>query len=780
MYNYDQVPADLRDMPNWVLWRLEQRNGKTTKPPYQLNGELADKTNRDHLSTFEATAEAHACGRYDGLGFAWMRQDGLLGIDLDNCLADDGTPEDWAQAILDDFQGHAYAEVSQSGRGVKLICRGARPDNFERTRVTVGDDGRRIEVYDGAIYFAMTGKALPGFDTIGEANGSVHKLGERHPKFLGTKPKPEASQPAPSYCGGLTAGEVIESAMRAANGDKFRQLFAGDANYADESTADAALGSLVAFWTGPHDFGTWLEVMRQSALWDIKWTREDYQRMTWELSIDRDEFYEPRQTPPQEKPAEPERKARLVAPYEPFPSLLLPVPLRDFVEAASTAMQCDAAYVALPMLATCAAAIGRTRSLRIKRSWIVPSVLWTAVVAESGTVKTAAFNAAIEPLRRLEQKAAFENQEAEREYRRAYTVYRKAADAWQREKGAMTDPPAEPEPPRFKRHVTQDSTLEALLPILQSNPRGILSGHDELTGFFGGFDKYRKSGNDEAQYLSMYRAGQVIVDRKTAERGTLYVDAAALSICGGVQPDALRRALGNAHIENGLAARFAMAYPPQVEKTWTDDDIPEAIEADYAYIVRRLAELSFAEQPDGTLSPIELRLSPGAKSLWVTWYNGHNKKILDTSGPIRSAWSKLEETPARLAIIFHMVGAVNSVEPVADEITPDEMRSAIAVTKWLRAETFRVYGLLAETSFESVDRKLVEWMRKKGEPVSARDIERACKWAGDSAEIERRLIAIVKAGMAVSETALAESGRGRPSTKYRVTNLGKEAETSEN
>ena len=36
------IPAELRALPQWVCWRYENRNGKTTKPPIdpKSNGQL--------------------------------------------------------------------------------------------------------------------------------------------------------------------------------------------------------------------------------------------------------------------------------------------------------------------------------------------------------------------------------------------------------------------------------------------------------------------------------------------------------------------------------------------------------------------------------------------------------------------------------------------------------------------------------------------------------------------------------------------------------------------
>jgi hypothetical protein len=32
----ENIPAELTAIPRWVMWKPEERNGKTTKPPYHL------------------------------------------------------------------------------------------------------------------------------------------------------------------------------------------------------------------------------------------------------------------------------------------------------------------------------------------------------------------------------------------------------------------------------------------------------------------------------------------------------------------------------------------------------------------------------------------------------------------------------------------------------------------------------------------------------------------------------------------------------------------------
>ena len=70
-------PAALRDLPNWVVWVEEARNGKRTKPPRQITREYAEVNNPRTWATLEA---ARAVRRgHMAWGSSWMGRDGSWG-----------------------------------------------------------------------------------------------------------------------------------------------------------------------------------------------------------------------------------------------------------------------------------------------------------------------------------------------------------------------------------------------------------------------------------------------------------------------------------------------------------------------------------------------------------------------------------------------------------------------------------------------------------------------------------------------------------------------------
>lgn len=208
-----------------------------------------------------------------------------------------------------------------------------------------------------------------------------------------------------------------------------------------------------------------------------------------------------------------------------FPTDLLPNLLRRFVAETADAIGCDAAFVALPVLAVVGGAIAMTREVELKASWAEPPIIWGSIIARSGTLKSPALDAVTLPLRRMQA-------EALRGYQRALQAHNQViVDA----KSRKTLPP---DPPTARRFMVSDCTIESLAPILEKNPRGLILVRDELSAWLGSFNQYKARGRgaDSASWLELHRAGTLIVDRKGADKPTIYVPRAAVSVVGTIQP----------------------------------------------------------------------------------------------------------------------------------------------------------------------------------------------------------------------------------------------------
>jgi hypothetical protein len=178
---------DLYDWPRWVAWREESRrtkNGQTkrTKVPYASPGRRAEIptnpttwTTRDGAERcwqrFENGRTVGGVGVVLGdLGNGWH----LWGIDLDGCIdPDSGRILEWADEILQRFD--SYAEISPSGRGIKLFFLlhqgdltaalqlfGTNTEGQPKTRKAFAVDEHREIAIDRARFYAVTEQQAEG------------------------------------------------------------------------------------------------------------------------------------------------------------------------------------------------------------------------------------------------------------------------------------------------------------------------------------------------------------------------------------------------------------------------------------------------------------------------------------------------------------------------------------------------------------------------------------------------------------------------------------------
>ena len=149
---FENVPQELKDTPNWLLWK-EEPNGtsKPRKVPYSVQGHRASTTNPDDWSTFDEVKRSAIEGRA-GVGFVFDGGD-FCGVDLDDCVGDDGELASWAGEIIEDAD--TYTELSPSGRGFKLFCKTNqqfRPFNIKL------EEGGGVEAYCNGRFFTVTGQ----------------------------------------------------------------------------------------------------------------------------------------------------------------------------------------------------------------------------------------------------------------------------------------------------------------------------------------------------------------------------------------------------------------------------------------------------------------------------------------------------------------------------------------------------------------------------------------------------------------------------------------------
>jgi hypothetical protein len=462
--------------------------------------------------------------------------------------------------------------------------------------------------------------------------------------------------------------------------------------------------------------------------------------------------------------AHPKKAVRTLEPFRPFPVEALPAPIAEYVRQAAAALGCDPAYVALPCLAVAAGMIGYTRALRLKRTWRAPCVLWTLVVADSGSLKTPAFRHATDYLFTLQKRL-------DTEYKRKLAEYVEAKEKWAAAVKAAKDgkgdhPGDEPEPPVQRTVFTSDATIEAIAELIGDNPRGLVVSCDELAGWLGSFVRYKgkAGGTDLPRWLSMHSAGGFAYHRKTGDRRRIVVPHAAVSIAGGIQPGILARVLAGDFIEAGLAGRLLMAMPPRPAKVWSEMEIDPDTEKRYHELLESLYALEFDDS-----EPYILKPSPEAKTAWVRWFEAWGREQAAAEGELAAAFSKLEEAAARFALIHHVATRFDQNQSDLGPVEVESMEAGIALARWFGAEARRVYAALAEDEEQRATRKLVEHIRARGGRITARELQRSNSRKYPSAEAaEAALEQLATDGLGLWEPPLASAKGGQPARYFRL------------
>jgi hypothetical protein len=248
----EQMPAELKARPQWVVWKYGVRDGKPTKVPYQSrHPDRKAQTNAPSTwSSFEEAWATYCQGDVNGIGFVFSADDPYFGVDVDHCLKD-GEVQAWAIPILAQLQA-TYGEISPSGNGIKFVGTGKLPGATGTKRLGLGPDGTgALEIYDHKRFFTLTGNLYGDATDITElqpAAESLYRFAQERPEKKKTaQSRKSSSSSAPTGNEPHDDQEILRVANYSA---EFRSLWAGQHNFGSPSEADLSLANRLAFYCG--------------------------------------------------------------------------------------------------------------------------------------------------------------------------------------------------------------------------------------------------------------------------------------------------------------------------------------------------------------------------------------------------------------------------------------------------------------------------------------------------------------------------------------------------
>ncbi|GGL36084.1 hypothetical protein GCM10009037_19520 [Halarchaeum grantii] len=298
----DDLPAELCEREQWVGWWVEERGGKETKVPVNAEtGGFGSATDAVTWTDATTAVDAVESGEADGVGFVFTDDDPLVGVDLDDCRdPETGAVEEDARDIVERLD--SYTEVSPSGTGFHVLVEGELPEGRNRRG--------SVECYETARFFTVTGDHVDATPTrIARRQDALRGIHREYVQpgdedgatdDVAAAPVESSGDATPMSDVDLEDEELLEKAMAASNGGKFKRLWNGRfGGYDSQSEADMAFCCLLAFWTGG-DQAQMDRLFRESGLLREKWDEVHYAdgsaygEKTIERAVQQtSEFYDP-------------------------------------------------------------------------------------------------------------------------------------------------------------------------------------------------------------------------------------------------------------------------------------------------------------------------------------------------------------------------------------------------------------------------------------------------------------------------------------------------------
>jgi hypothetical protein len=766
--NWDAIPPELAQRPQWLLWRFEVKRGqsKPLKVPYwaagvRRSGVQGGDGDRAKLVTLEQARLAYDQGGYSGVGFAFLPGDGLIGIDIDGAIdLETGEVSQRLQAIIEAVA--SYTEYSPSGRGAHIIAAG------ETTTNKCNEIG--LEIFAGRQYFTFTGNHWPGTPQ------TVQPIGEQALRRLNitvNDAKARRKQ-APGVVAPQTGVPElrtrVESAMEWLNADMayndwiaigwalfeafgefgfglWNEWSARGSKYQGESdlqshwksftrnrAPDDAVGVIFARardagWKAPRRAAA-VDTANQAV------TNDDLARIDADLAR-----YDgiiggpaPAEEVHSEWPA-PTIPGALSTPD--VPADLLPGVWGQMAQAVSESTQTPAVMSVLCALGVLGALL-QNRYIVDTGSHQEVLAFWTISVSASGTRKSAVIGAFQAPMLGWEKLLADRKRRpiARNEAVRSTTLKRiealkqQAGKADESELRRLRDEiealelsmPDEIRPPLL---FCEDVTPETLQRLLAENGGRMAIISDEpgifriLGGLYGG-----GGGASLEVFLKAYTGSALKVARASR---TVFVASPCLSMVLMIQPDLVAELAGSNQFRgSGLMARNWYGVPRSNvgrrdvrQRRRISNELRDA----YSAAVFALME-GYPPEDARDTRPKVLTLSGSAEELWLDFSQEVEDQLIEGGAldAVRDWGSKLPGSVARVAALLELAEMGLQVE----QVSHSAMDRAIRLARLMVPHTRAAFGMLGGDVVEADANALLGWVRANHlEEFATRDAMRA-------------------------------------------------------
>jgi hypothetical protein len=383
--------------------------------------------------------------------------------------------------------------------------------------------------------------------------------------------------------------------------------------------------------------------------------------------------------------------------------------------------------------------LGKQVNLNVD-SHIIPAIIWTCLVMESGSGKTRAKKLVTSAIEKWQAAETLRFQKEYAEYKEKISTPKKEAP------GEKIDPPR-PE----RKYLFKIATVQALMRRLsEQRLYNSLLLRDEIGGWFKSLDQF--SGKGETEGLDIFIEGwdgdDQQVDRVNHE-DSFIVPQPRLSLTGGTQPGIFRKIFKDSEDSQGLQARMLFAClkvrPAKRVKGYChlSDLLPKL----FKWIEEQFPKTT-------------LKLSPSAEVLYDKIYESIGTQAEKAPTPAIRVWMrKLSSQILRIAMALHAIECFYEPNRPRHEIQRDTLERAIEIGRYYRSAFQVVQEKTADSdSISSILLKIWDLGIANPTGIIARDAYRSIKAIGRRAKELGRQVGAYTVELF---TQLQQMGRGR-------------------
>jgi CRISPR-associated protein Cmr3 len=284
--------------------------------------------------------------------------------------------------------------------------------------------------------------------------------------------------------------------------------------------------------------------------------------------------------------------------------------------------------------------------------FVQPLLIYSGVVAETGSRKTPVLNIVKNPLVKLQS-------EEEERHKKEMAAY-EAELAEFNESDKKVAPPQKPLP--IREFYVDNVTVESLDKIKGNQPNQALTLiKDELSGLFASHGAYKGGrGSDKESFLSGWN-GSGVKKNRCSDDSRVSLTRDSLSVTGGIQPDKLRALLGDFTDTQGEWARFLWYHMPMR---------PYKIPRNNArYTLGNLLEATYRKL--NSLPALEFFFDKDGQNFFDDWYDEKYEQTRNEVRPgLRAAIAKMPGQAVRLIGLLHVLNGVSSQPAEVDTKIP--------------------------------------------------------------------------------------------------------------